>query len=272
MSRRAVAAVAAAVAAGCALTSQGPPLELRYFSPEGSPEAAAPPAPSAEPAVPVAELRLARVSPGALHDQRIVHRESAVELDAYESLRWAERPEIYVRRALAHALFETHPLAQVLGGRAPSLDVEIVGFEEVQRGGRRAGRVELRYQLSLDRAVLARGVAVAERPAASRDIDDVVAAIGAALRAAADELAGRVVACLATRATATAPSANRTSRSPRASRGGRRRSPAPRTPGRGCGGTPRPCTRRRPPASPDRRGGYRSARRCRTRGARRRRS
>ena len=85
---------------GCALTSKADPLEIRYFTPAEAP---------ARPATPAgdgARLRLGRLSASDHLRQRIVVRTSAVELAALEDRRWTEKPEDYLRRALARSLFE----------------------------------------------------------------------------------------------------------------------------------------------------------------------
>jgi uncharacterized lipoprotein YmbA len=172
--------------AGCALTSKSAPRELRYF---------APPAQTVEPtATTHARLRIGRVTPSALLRERIVYRASTVELDRYESLRWTDAPDVYVRRALSAALFAT--FAQAVDGAAPVLDVDVVAFEELRRGDRRLGCVELRYTLEDDTHVIARGTVAIERDATGASIDAVVIAIGAALDAAAGELADRVAHAL----------------------------------------------------------------------------
>ncbi|MGE5180753.1 MAG: ABC-type transport auxiliary lipoprotein family protein [Acidobacteriota bacterium] len=180
------------VLAGCALTSKSAPIELRYFTP-------LPPAPAAHPVVPGvahARLRLGRITPSAHLRYPIVHRDSPVELAPYETLRWSEPPDAYVRRALGRALFEARPIDQAIGGAAPTLDVEVVAFEEVRHEARHSGRVELRYVLHDERAVLARGVVAIERDAAGPAIEQVVAAISSALDAAVTQLADRVGAVL----------------------------------------------------------------------------
>ena len=185
------AAWLAALAAGCALSSRSAPLEIRYFSPE-APAIPAAPAARTAPAAPRAPLRLGRITPSAHLRSRIVRRSSSVELDLSETLRWTEDPDAYVRRSLARALFEERGLEQIVGGAAPTLEVELIAFEAVHRADRRAGRVELRYLLHDDRAVLASGDVAVERAARGRAIELVVAAIGDAMAAATAELADRV--------------------------------------------------------------------------------
>ena len=179
--------IALLLLAACALTSKSAPREVRYFSPERADQQLAP-----APAGAHARLRLGRVVAGAHLRLAIVHRESAVELAPYETLRWTEPPDAYVRRALVRALYDARGLEQAVGGDAPTLDVELVAFEEVARGTQRAGRVELRYQLRDDSRVLARGTIAIERPAAGPTMELVVPAIGAAMTAASEELAARV--------------------------------------------------------------------------------
>jgi len=173
------------VLTGCALTSRSAPTELRYFAPPVHAAGVV----AGEQGPP---LRLGRVTPSSLLRARIVHRDSDVELGTYDALRWSDRPEAYVRRALERALFDTHRFDQAVGGgTAPTLDVDVVAFEEVRRGTRRFGRVVLDYELRDDRRVLAHGTVATEREAAPR-IDAVVAAIGDALDASCAELARRI--------------------------------------------------------------------------------
>jgi ABC-type uncharacterized transport system auxiliary subunit len=185
-------AVAVLGLAGCALSSKATPLELRYFSAE-SPAAARDRAQPRAPAAGAPRLRLGPVVAADYLRFRIVHRDSPQSVDPYEALRWTEAPREYVRRALTRALFDTGALAQVLGGAAPVLDVQVIAFEEVVRPGGHAGRVQLSYLLHDDQVVIARGTVTAERPARRSDMDGVVLAIGAAMDAASAELAGRIV-------------------------------------------------------------------------------
>ncbi len=193
----------------CALTSKAPPLNMRYFTPE---PLTAPGARSltsltehASDPQDVARIRLGRVSPSAHLRYSIVHRGTGFELQPYEELRWTERPDAYVQRALAHALFDSRALVQAVDRRAPTLDVEVVAFEEVRRGSQRLGRVELRYQLSDDATVLASGAVTVERPARGGRIEDVVAAISEAMTAATAQVAERVArACNASSSETTA--------------------------------------------------------------------
>lgn len=172
--------------AACALTSRSEPRELRYFAPELAPAASFH-------GSPCARIRVGRVTAGSGLRLAIQRRISAVELQPYETLRWADPPDTYARRAIAGALF-ARPLEQVVAGPVLVLDVEVTAFEEVVHGASHAGRVALRYELRGDRHVVAQGEAEIVRPANGAAIDSVVIAIGAALTASSEELADRVVA------------------------------------------------------------------------------
>jgi len=166
--------------AGC-LGSKATPLDVRYFSPE-APTARAPARPGvAVPAPQMARLRLGRVSPSANLRYDIVHRESTFEVAPYETRRWTEQPDAYVRRSLAHALFDARPLQRAVGGAAPTLEIEVIAFEEVSTTSRHTGRVQLGYQLSDEQSVLASGVVTAEHEVRGAGFDAVVAAIAAAM-------------------------------------------------------------------------------------------
>lgn len=181
-------ATTAALATGCALTRKTPPVDIRYFSPEPALPAARAPALTAAP-VP---LRLGRVDRADVLGHRIVQRTSVVELALYETRRWTERPDAYVRRALLHALFDERPLAETRARSAPTLEVEVLAFEEVL-APRHVGRVQLRFVLHDHRAVLVSGQIAADAPVSGEGFDAVVLAIAAANRDATAQIADRVM-------------------------------------------------------------------------------
>lgn len=183
------AIVCACLLGGCVLTSKAAPLEVRYFSPERID--ATPATRQTQP--PVGRLRLGRLTSSANLRYPIVHRESAVELATYETRRWTENPEDYVRRSLSRALFGDGLLEEVVGGAAVTLDVELVAFEEVRAGNRHFGRVQLGYRLHDERSVLESGIVTVERDARGAEFEPVIAAIGSAMDAATSELAAKVV-------------------------------------------------------------------------------
>jgi ABC-type uncharacterized transport system auxiliary subunit len=178
-----IRAIAVVALVGCSLTQPVTPRELRYFTLVTTMEATRP--------APCARVRLGRVSASPAFGVAIQHRLSAVEVQPYETLRWSDPPEVYVRRSLARALFGSHPLDQGLTG-SPVLDIELVAFEHA--AGAPAGTVTIAYQLRDDEHVVARGQVSTTRPAASHEIEAIVAAIGTALDATSEQLAEKVVA------------------------------------------------------------------------------
>jgi cholesterol transport system auxiliary component len=185
------------VLTACAFTSKSRPVDVRYFSADTTAMSApvrerTPPFGARPPRV-----RLGRVTAGAHLSYRIVHRRSPVELGIYDDLRWTERPEDYVRRALGRELFEARPLVEAVSDGVPTLEVEVLAFEEVQRGATSAGRVQLRYRLDGPEDVLASGVITVDRNARSAQMDDVVTAISTALSGATSKLADEVQHVLA---------------------------------------------------------------------------
>ena len=180
---------------GCALLSKGEVPMRRYFSPDL-------PANAAPLGIPRdgSELQLGRVTSGAFISERIMFRESAHEVGFYDDRLWTEKPEAYLRRALTRVLFEEQGLRSVRRGAGPTLDVELIGFEEV-KAPQRLARVKVAFSLSDERVVLVQQTLSIDRPiAASSSAAEgsaVAAAMGEALRDAVYEISGRVVADLA---------------------------------------------------------------------------
>jgi ABC-type uncharacterized transport system auxiliary subunit len=137
-----------ASACGCALMSKGEALSPRYFSPHLESSVAAP----AREAQPLA-LRLGRIEPAAHVEERIAYRVSDTELAYYDDRRWTEPPEEFVRRALEEELFERRGFQRVISGAAPTLDVEVLSFEE-RREGHPSARLTLAVTLRDDRRAL----------------------------------------------------------------------------------------------------------------------
>jgi cholesterol transport system auxiliary component len=188
---------------GCALASKGEALSPRYFSP--TIESASEPiradrlehgAVSIQP-----ELRVGRVEPAAYLEERIAYRVSQQELAYYEDRRWTEPPEQFVRRALERELFETQAFRRVLSGPAPTLDVDVLSFEELRQGPRRA-HLGLRITLRDERHALLERTVTALAPLELGATEDegtaLAAAMASALARAAREIAGRVSAELET--------------------------------------------------------------------------
>ncbi len=210
----------AALLGGCALLGKSAPLDRRYYSAERTLWSAAPPAALsaartgvASPSVP-ASLRMGRISSGAHLRERIAYRSSVRELGFYETRRWTERPEAYVRRALASALFEERTLVRAVSGPAATLDVELIDFDELL-GPRHAARVRIRAVLTDQRTARFEHTFSAEQAVAKDDdFERVADAMATALSRCVEELSDRVVAELAS-PSATAASAPPPSADPR---------------------------------------------------------
>jgi cholesterol transport system auxiliary component len=141
------------------------------------------------------ELRLARVAAGTDLGRRIAYGDGMYQVGYYEARRWTERPEAYVRRALGRALFEAGPFKRALSPSAPSLDVEVLQFQEIRTPGAPAARVALRMVLSTETVLVERTVAVSE-PFPGEPFDTFVAAMSVALERVSAEVARDVgVAC-----------------------------------------------------------------------------
>ena len=178
---------------GCALLGKSEPRVPRYFTPEYDGDAAASPARSG------LELRLGRVEAGPHLRERMAARSSARELYSREDRRWAERPEVYLRRALARTLFEERGVVEALAAGAVTLDVELVAFEEVEQPHR--ARMRARVSLRDTRIGLLEETIAVEQPVAN-DVgaDPAVAVVDAfsqALHAGVTLIADRVIAKLA---------------------------------------------------------------------------
>jgi cholesterol transport system auxiliary component len=177
----------ALVIGGCALTSKGDALSPRFFSPE--PELNAKTLP--EPAGPPLELRLGQVEAASYLEERISYRPRPSELAYYEDRRWTEAPEHYLRRALAHELFERRHLRRIVSGRGATLDVELTAFEEL-RGTPAKVRLALSYtvhedgQSSLERSL------VVERALVQTNEPDPARQVAAALALALADAVSRV--------------------------------------------------------------------------------
>lgn len=188
---------------GCALTSKSDSVILRYFTPERVGQRTAPPQPSVASATPL-QLHLGRVAAASYLRERIAFRDSDYEVGFYDDLRWTERPEAYVRRAMIRGLFEDQPLQQVVTGAAPTLDVDLSAFEEL-RTPTHTARVEITWTLYNDHAVLVQKTLLAERPIVESKTSTGPAAVAIAMSDALADAVKQVVSGTMT-ALATIPS------------------------------------------------------------------
>jgi cholesterol transport system auxiliary component len=190
----AVAAFALAAVSGCALTQKAKPLEVAYYTPE----VLRPGVTSRQEAAPCRTLRLGSVASGTDLGIRIVVADGAYRVRYYDSRRWTERPENYLRRALSHALFEEGGFRRAMSGDAPTLDVELLTFEEVEMPAGHSARIVLRLIVSTNQVLVQDTIAVSQ-PVVGGRFDDVVAAMGRALDETSDEVARRVGLALSCR-------------------------------------------------------------------------
>ena len=176
---------------GCALLGKSDALSPRYFSPDSTP-----PRPVATSTPPVAsgpELALGRVSAASYLGERIVYRESNHELSFYDERRWSEKPEAYLRRALARTLFEQRGLRRLVSGVSATLDVELTELSEV-RGPSPVARVAATYVLYDQRQVRRQASVYVELPLAPKAAPEVIArSLTDALNRAVELLAEQVV-------------------------------------------------------------------------------
>jgi cholesterol transport system auxiliary component len=187
------ALAATLVACGGALTSRGAVLDVRYYDPEAPARSAAVAEAQAQAQPePRPNLRLGRVRGAPDLRERIARRESEHEVGFYEDRQWTSRPEVFVRHALARELFEERGFERATGGAAPTLDVEVLAFEEVRTPHEHAARVALRYELQSDVAVLDERTVVVDRPVEGPRFEDFVAAMSGALDEASDRIADRI--------------------------------------------------------------------------------
>lgn len=192
MKRGCFAVPAALLLSGCALVNKAEPLDVTYYDP-AFPEANRAVTPTT---ADVIELRLDRVTSAEHLDSRIAYRENSVQIGFYDEQRWAERPEAYLRRALARALFTGRGVVQALGGARPALEAELVAFEEVRSKRGRRARASIQFVLRQGPRVLANDLITVERPVTDDSGAALARALGAALDDASSEVATRAVKTL----------------------------------------------------------------------------
>ena len=180
---------------GCALLSKSAPLEARYFSPDVET-----PPPGPENQAPGAlRLRLGQVQSGGHLRERMVYRSSGEEVGYYNDRRWTERPEAYLRRALSRSLFEVHGVTRVVSGAAPTLDAELVAFEEI-KGEKHKVRVQIVMRLDdVTMGSTQRTITVEQEVVGTNEEDPqpVVQALSRALADAVAQISDEVVERLA---------------------------------------------------------------------------
>jgi len=182
--------LSAVLLTGCAFFGKSEALEPRYYDPESAPREGT----SSVPGLNTPSLRLGHVVGGSHLRERIAYRVSERELGFYDERRWTERPENYLRRALAGGLFEQRGINSLVTGVGPSLDVELIDFSEL-REPKHAVRVRARAVLVDQRTVRFEHTFTVEQPVTG-DADDfsrVADAMSVALERTVDQIGDRVV-------------------------------------------------------------------------------
>jgi cholesterol transport system auxiliary component len=183
------AALALLLGAGCALTSKSDSLNLRYFTPEGAPVRTASSGPRADLHL---DLRLGKVNSASYIKDRIAFRASEYEIGFYDEMRWTEKPESYVRRALVRSLFDEHGIRQLVSGVGLVLDVDLDAFEEM-RAPRHAAYVQITWVLHGPLLVVRQRTLTIERPLTATTSEAVAAGLADALREAIGAMVAEVV-------------------------------------------------------------------------------
>jgi cholesterol transport system auxiliary component len=182
--------------AACALLGKSDPQTPRYFTPEYDSDG---PAASVRSDL---QLRLGRVEGRSYLRERMAVRNSARELFYYEDRRWTERPEIYLRRALARAFFEERGMGESLSSRGVTVDVELLAFEEIEQPHK--ARLQALLVLRDDRVGLLEETITVEEPIARASEADqasaLVDALSRALHSGVTRIADRVVGKLSQQA------------------------------------------------------------------------
>jgi ABC-type uncharacterized transport system auxiliary subunit len=179
---------------GCAFFTKSDPVVLRYFTPEAIGERSGPmdAARATANRQTSLELRLGRVNSASYVKDRIAFRDQSYEVGYYERLRWTEKPEAYLRRALARALFQEQGVHQIISGPGPAMDVDLDAFEEL-RFPRHAARMQVTWALRDDQSVQFQQTFVVERPLPPGGPSGPEA-IAAAMAQAFDASVARIVA------------------------------------------------------------------------------
>jgi cholesterol transport system auxiliary component len=184
---------------GCALLGKAEPMNVRYFAPALE---AAPQTTGATQALP---LRLGRIESSEHLLERMAFRASEHEIGYHEGFRWTERPDSYFRRALGRELFEKQRFAHVVAGIAPTLEAELVAFEELRE--RKAVRIEARLLVHDGRRVLLERTVRLEESRSDDTPGAVAEALSRALQKCVSQIATEVENALSNAAVPTAPTA-----------------------------------------------------------------
>jgi cholesterol transport system auxiliary component len=178
----------AALLCGCAILGKSTPVVPRYFTAEYARDGAV------AGKRPDLRVRLGRVEAGTHLRERMAGRRSARELYFYEERRWSELPEVYLRRALASALYEERGLGETESAHALTLDVELLAFEEIDQP--HEARLQALLVLREGERTLSQETITVEQPVAGGSSDEaraVAEALSLSLQRGVKRIADRVL-------------------------------------------------------------------------------
>jgi ABC-type uncharacterized transport system auxiliary subunit len=182
--------VAAAMTLGGCLFHDAP--APRYFAPPSALGTADDPL--AAPAPAPIFVRLRNLQAASYLGEQIAWRVSDVERGLYEQRRWTEFPSRYVNRAMVQALDRTPGVRRVESGRVPTLDLELIAFDEVLAPTHEADVEVVASLRDADQAAIFERAFVARRAVPDADPASVARAMGGALDEVVTEIAAQVAA------------------------------------------------------------------------------
>jgi uncharacterized lipoprotein YmbA len=184
-------AATALLCSGCIFHDAPPP---RYYAPPstlaGADDPVSVPSRSARP------LRVRHVYAAAYLTEQMVWRSSDVEYGLYEQRRWTDVPSNYLKRTLVQALDRTGDVRRVEAGAVPTLDVELLAFDEVLGPTHEAAVAAVASLRAADQAAIFDRTFTARRAIAEGTPAAVARAMGAALDDVVEQIATQVAAQL----------------------------------------------------------------------------
>ena len=139
-------------------------------------------------------VRLRRVQAAAYLGEQIVWRGSDVERGLYEQRRWTEFPSRYLERAMKHALDSTPGIQRVDNGRVPTLDLELISFDEILAPAHAADVTVVASLRDAEQRPVFERAFTAQRAIADADPASTARAMGAALDEVVQQIATQVAA------------------------------------------------------------------------------
>ena len=177
--------------AGCVFNDAPPP---RYYAPPSALATDDDPAPAVR--TTGHPVRLRRVRAAGYIGEQVTWRGSDVQHGLYEQRRWTDVPTRYLERAMDVALDRTVGVRRVESGRVPTLDLDLVSFDEVLAPTHEADVQVVAVLRDAKQDTLFQRTFGARRPIADADPDSVARAMGAALDDVVVQIANQVEASL----------------------------------------------------------------------------